>query len=304
MNFRFVAEGDRPQCQDRFACLLHGFNFIFETLRGRRDAKSALVVYHNCPASNAGHTDARDKGGSLGSYGSDADDSRLSCNPGVAYIDIVAAGGEVGTSVGTDGDVGGTGCVAYQCILTEGRVVAARGVIGEPSLTAGCVKVASVVALKRLKAISRVVVAATQRLKTGRCVFGAAAVARKCKGADGRIEASGGIKPHRRITAGHVVTSGGVEKERTQTASGVEATGRIAFESEIAEGGVLNTGGIAGERFGTNGSVAAAGGVAKKGINTVGRVVAAGGVAKERLKTGGRVAEASSVAKERIVTEN
>src|SRR5437870_1690722 len=164
----FIAEGDRSQCQDRFACLLHGFNLIFETLRGRRDAKSALVVYHNCPASDCGHTDARDKGGSLGSYGSDADDSRLSCNPGVAYIDIVAAGGEVKTSVGTDGDVGGTGCVAYQRVLTEGRVVAARGVIAERSLTAGYVKVASVVALKRLKAISRVVVAATQRLKTGR----------------------------------------------------------------------------------------------------------------------------------------
>src|SRR5438477_213240 len=203
INFRFVAEGHRSQCQDRFACLLHGFNLIFETLRGRRDAKSALVVYHNCPASDCGHTDARDKGGSLGSYGSDADDSRLSCNPGVAYIDIVAAGGEVKTSVGTDGDVGGTGCVAYQRVLTEGRVVAARGVIAECSLTAGYVKVASVVALKRLKAISRVVDVgriATERLKTGRCVFVAPAVVRKCKGADGRLAEASSVAKERIVT--------------------------------------------------------------------------------------------------------
>src|SRR5438128_2040946 len=129
INFRFVAEGDRSQCQDRFACLLHGFNLIFETLRGRRDAKSALVVYHNCPASDCGHTDARDKGGSLGSYGSDADDSRLSCNPGVAYIDIVAAGGEIFTSVIAQCDVVVAGCVANERSKTIGSVAFAGGIM-------------------------------------------------------------------------------------------------------------------------------------------------------------------------------
>jgi hypothetical protein len=96
-------EGDRFECEDRFARFIHGLDIVLETLRGGCCAKLTRGIYMNGCACNLCSTDAGDKGFFLGSHRADADGVGLTIDTIIA--DVVTAGGEMETGVKAQGDV-------------------------------------------------------------------------------------------------------------------------------------------------------------------------------------------------------
>src|SRR5262249_56778607 len=110
----------------RFARLAHRFDRFLETLR--RVNRTELTVgtdNHPNAAWHGGTANASDKCSLLRSRGADANYVGLASNALVANIDIVAAGGEILTSINAQCDVAGAGCVSYERIRTVRRVAAA-----------------------------------------------------------------------------------------------------------------------------------------------------------------------------------
>ena len=146
IDFRFVAEGDRPERQQHVARLVHLVNVLLETGRGRRHPKLTAAVYLNrcaanrCPI-NAGHKRFR-----LGSLCANADGVGLGRNTSVADIDIVIARGEVDSGVNAKGDVVVAGGVGNERKSTISRVFDAGGVEIERVNTVGRVPKAGGVA--------------------------------------------------------------------------------------------------------------------------------------------------------------
>src|SRR6266700_8317714 len=74
-----VAEGDRLEREDRFACFVHGLDLILEPRRGWGNAKLAAAGYTNRYPSHCYPADSGDKCGGLSSLRPDAGGVRLAC---------------------------------------------------------------------------------------------------------------------------------------------------------------------------------------------------------------------------------
>src|SRR5438552_14272411 len=92
IKLMLVAEGNRLQRQDRFARLVHRFDFIFESLRGNDRAEMAAGI-NNDPdtSSNRYSTNPGDKGFRLSSCRANANRIGVTRSTRVADLDIVVA---------------------------------------------------------------------------------------------------------------------------------------------------------------------------------------------------------------------
>jgi hypothetical protein len=150
-------------------------------------AELPIITYHNRSACECRLINARDKRPCLS--GADADRARVVGDTWVADIDIVISGREIDTGAKSDGDV------TVACCIEE------RGV------AKGSVEAASENAVKRISAVSRVLVA-------------------------------GGVAEERLDTVTRVLEAGGVVIEREDAAACVKITNGI-FEERIITGGCI-----------------------------------------------------------------
>src|SRR5947208_5565113 len=146
-----VMEGDRLKRKNRFARLVHRFDRVLETLRGRCHAKLTVAIYNNSRARNGPPANASDECRSLRSLLADTNGIGFPGNPSVKNIDVVTARGEISTSVIAQCDVAVAGCVANERSKTSGSVAFAGGILTKRSMSVGGVEASDCVAKERFK---------------------------------------------------------------------------------------------------------------------------------------------------------
>src|SRR5436853_1228242 len=132
-------EGDRFQPENGFARLVHRFDRVLETLRGRCRAKLTGGVYLNGCACNCCPIDARNKGFCLCSALADANGVGFTSDTSVANIDIVTTRGEIFTCGNTQRDVAATARVINERVNPVGSVVVTGCVVAEGAITSASV---------------------------------------------------------------------------------------------------------------------------------------------------------------------
>src|SRR5882724_9357630 len=168
-------ESHGPQPQHRFAGLFHAADVPLETRRGGDGAKFPGRVDINRGATSDGcSNDASDKSRR---HVSVANPDRILITSGAKHTtandDVVAAGGEVGASS-----------------VSQGNVEAAGGIVVERIDAIGRVAVAGCVLMKRTQTVSRVEASLgihVERGNTGGCVLGTSGVALEHPRAGGRV---------------------------------------------------------------------------------------------------------------------
>src|SRR5437763_5135925 len=135
-------EGDRFQPENGFARLVHRFDRVLETLRGRCRAKLTGGVYLNGCACNCCPIDTRNKGFCLCSGRADANRPGFTSSASVADIDIVAASGEIPTCGNTQRGVVATARVINESVNPVGSVVVTSCVVAERIIANPCVVLA------------------------------------------------------------------------------------------------------------------------------------------------------------------
>ncbi len=175
-----VTEGHGTQSQERLTGGAHVGDVRLEPARREKDAQLALIVYVT-GGSTRTHSLARDAGDVRRGLGrvADADGARITGDPIVADVDIVAAR-DIGAGFVTDGRVVPAGGSAIERIITDGRVEAAGGIVLECTITDGRVRAA------------------------------ADGVAKERLVADGRVEAAGGVEKESERSISRVFDAGGV----------------------------------------------------------------------------------------------
>src|SRR5262249_30757383 len=129
-----------------FAVVVDWFDILFETPRGRRDAKLTIAVNEDWPACHGRSIDAGDVRSCLCPLGADTDGVGLPRASAVAYVDIVVARGEVATGKIAQCYVAGAGCVIQERIVAGGCVTVAGCVEKKRKITncrvvrAGCIR--------------------------------------------------------------------------------------------------------------------------------------------------------------------
>src|SRR2546423_9330640 len=84
--------------EDHFAGFIHRFDRFLKPRRGGPDTELPIVSDADCYGYAVGNRcvpNASDVGGCLRSYRADADHSGFTRDPGIAYADVVAAGGQL-----------------------------------------------------------------------------------------------------------------------------------------------------------------------------------------------------------------
>src|SRR5947209_2713991 len=161
IKLMLVVEGDRFECQDRFARLVHRFDRVLETLRRNDRAELSVRPHNNTYTRGHGDSaDASDKGGPLRASASDADLGLLiGATTSITNIDIVAPGHQSVTRQESDRNVAVTSRVVLYRLETAGCVIDPAVVEQERFTPAGRVVVAGCVIQERIKTYGRVVVA-------------------------------------------------------------------------------------------------------------------------------------------------
>src|SRR5438477_7397565 len=195
-------EGDRFERENGFARLLHRFDSILETLRGRCRAKLTGGVYLDGCACNCCPIDARNKGSCLCSALADSNRIGFTSDTSVANIDIVTTRGEIFTCGNTQRDVAATARVINERVNPVGSVVVTACVVAE-----------------RIIASARVVLAVADNER---------------KSPDGRVAIAGRVAKERSLTGGRVLPGRGVVKERILTVGRVRVAGCVAIERSPA----------------------------------------------------------------------
>src|SRR5439155_2232030 len=124
----FIMERYRSQREKGFARLVHRLDRVLETLRGDNCAEVTIGIDdYPYASSNGCSTNTGDKRMRVSSFCANADVIGLASFTFVANIDVVTAGGEIGSGGIAQGDVAASRCVIKERKITAGRIVAASG---------------------------------------------------------------------------------------------------------------------------------------------------------------------------------
>src|SRR5439155_10798921 len=152
-----VTEGHRFERKDRFACLVHRFDRVLETLRGDHRAEMAAGINNDPDTLRNGYsTNADDICVRLSSCRANADRIGVTRSTGVADLDIVVAIEKSSPGVKAQCNVVAAGRKVKERVNTVGRVAAPDRVASERTKTIGRVVAAGRVACKRQKTSGRV----------------------------------------------------------------------------------------------------------------------------------------------------
>jgi hypothetical protein len=89
---------------------------------------AARIHYHGCASNNWSLVDARDEGRGLSSLAADADGIGFSAITGTTDVDIIVAGGAIGTGTETESNIERAGGVVFERADADGGIVRAGGV--------------------------------------------------------------------------------------------------------------------------------------------------------------------------------
>ena len=106
IKFFLVTEGDWFEREKRLARLIHRLNVVLKARRRGAGAQVPIAIDDHSNASRDRHSvDTGNVGVGVGSDCANPDRSRLTPDPDVAEVDVVAAGGQRKAGAGADRDI-------------------------------------------------------------------------------------------------------------------------------------------------------------------------------------------------------